>query len=87
MISEQQALELLEQWKRAVIAETLEERSSLINAVGKRETQEEVEERIRDDLFIESGVNVDEIMKALKEYGLKMHITEEDRERFLKEEI
>ena len=87
MISEQQALELLEQWKRAVIAETLEERSSLINAVSKRETQEEVEERIRDDLFIESGVNVDEIMNAFKEYGLKMHITEEDRERFSKEEV
>jgi len=51
----------------------------------RQETQAQLEERIREELFIESGITVEEIMEAFKQYGLKMEVTQEDRLRFQKE--
>jgi len=63
LVSEHDAQELLEQWKRAVVREG-EGGQSLL---GKQaESQEELEERLREELFVESGVTVEDILLAFK---------------------
>ena len=42
-------------------------------------SREQARERLMEEMYVESGVSVEEIMRAFKEYGLKIEVTESDR--------
>jgi GTPase Era involved in 16S rRNA processing len=53
--------------------------------ISSEVSREQVHQRLLEEMYVESGVPVEEIMTAFKEYGLKLELTAADRARFQQE--
>ena len=74
-ISFVRAEELLEVWKRLKVASD--------NAHGGDSVSEPLlDTKVNDQLFIETGEDVDDIFAAFKHYKLNAKITEEDKKKY-----
>lgn len=78
-ISRHRAAELLEAWKKMKVqAEEESERTT----EGNQEALLKLDTKLKDQLFIEHGEDIDDTFAAFKHYGLNTEITQEDRNKY-----
>ena len=81
-IPDDQACLLLEQWKQALLRLEQEVLASNGDSSSRQTLFRERQEKLKDELYVESGYDVATIWDAWEAYGLKTEITQEDRVRY-----